>query len=65
MFRNGCRIYVVDITGEKFSTIKVAISHRIYWSGHLSSRKKEDGVKGGGGGDRYFSPLQSSLYYRT
>ena len=28
-------------------------------------RGEGDGVKEGDGGDRYFSPLQSSLYYRT
>ena len=27
--------------------------------------RKEDGVKEGDGGDRYFSPLQSSFYYKT
>ena len=48
---NGCRIHVDNITGEKLSSnYKVAISTRIYKSGSLSSRRKEDGVNGGHGG---------------
>ena len=47
--QNGCRIYVVDnIAGEKLSSSLVAISLSINWSGRLSSRRKEDGEKGGG-----------------
>ena len=42
-FCNGCRIYVDDML-----LIFVAISPRIYWSGSLSSRRKDDGVTGGG-----------------
>ena len=54
-----CKIYVDIMRGEKFT------STRIYWSGRLSSRKGGDWVKEGDEGDRYFSPLQSSLHYRT
>ena len=51
------------MTGEKLSSFKVAISPRIYWSGRLSRRREGDEVKERDGGDRYLSPLQSSLFF--
>ena len=47
---------ILDImTGVKFSSL--------YWSGRLNINKGGEGVKMGEGGDRYFSPLQSSLFF--
>ena len=57
--KNGCRIYVDIMTGEKLASIQVAISTCIYWLSQLGS------MLGGDCGDRYFSPLHNSLNYRT
>ena len=43
----------------------VVILGCIYWLGRLSSRRGGDGIEEKMGEDRYFSPLQSSLYYRS
>ena len=37
-YRNGCRIYVDDITGENFLSIYVAFSPPFYWLGVYSVR---------------------------
>ena len=45
--------------------LNVNLVCNFYWSGWLPIRRGEDGVKGGGGEDSYFSLLQSSLYYKV
>ena len=62
---NRCTIYVDIMTEEKLPQIQVAISHRFYWSGRLSSRRRGDGTKEGDGGDRFFSPLQSYIEHEN
>ena len=53
-YRNGCRIYVDIITGEKLLSIQIANIELIYWSVHLSSRRQLG--KGGGQGKSLYSP---------
>ena len=61
---NGCRIYVDDITGKNCRQFRLPfpltfIGWAVYPVGGVEK------VKEGDGEDRYFSPLQSSLYYKT
>ena len=63
---NGCNctiivIYVDIMTGEKLSSIQLANMELVHWSVRSSNRRggRQRGWKGG---NRYFSPLQVSLY---
>ena len=56
-----CRINMDIMTGEKLSLIQVA-NMGITLICCSFSRRKEDGVKGVEGGNRYFSQLHFSLF---
>ncbi len=60
----GCIIYVDIMTGEILALIYFANKEIIYRSVRSSSGGEGVGFgkEGGVGGDRYFSPLQSTLY---
>ena len=57
--RNGCRIYVDIITGEKLSSFRLQFP--LAFIGQAVYPVIGEGVKGGDTGYRYFSPLESSL----
>ena len=59
---NGCIIHVDIMTGEKLSSIYVAIFPVIYWSVRSSSRRGGHDAKRGGWDDQATSKLQVSLY---
>ena len=53
--------YVNMLTGEDFSSIKVANIDLIFWPVYSSISRGEDLVKRVGGGYSYFSQLRGSL----
>ena len=53
--------YVNMLTGEDFSSIKVANIDLIFWPVYSSISRGEDLVKRVGGGYNYFSQLRGSL----
>ena len=60
-----CTTYVDNMTGEKWSSIQVAIAPLVYWSVRLSSKSGGDGVKGvetGGKGIVVLARHKFSLY---
>ena len=60
--KNGYRIYVDIMKGEKCRRLLLANMDIIYWSLCSSSRRGGKRIKEVDGGDRYFSQLQVLLY---